>query len=435
MGSLAAAEVIDGAATLLDVERYLGRFVAYPSDHARVAHTLWCAHAHAMDAAESTPRIAFLSPEPGSGKTRALELTETLVPRPVEAINATPAYLFRKVGDPDGLPTILFDEIDTLFGPKAKDNEEIRGILNAGHRRGAMAGRCVVRGKLIETEELPAFCAVALAGLGNLPDTIISRSVVVRMRRRAPGESVEPYRHRVHSPEGNALRVRLAAWAGSVGTQLADARPDMPAGIEDRDADVWEPLLAIADAAGLEWPERARVAAVALVAASKAASPSLGIRLLADLRTVFGERDAMSSAEIIDALTKLDDAPWGDLKGKPIDSRRLSSFLEKYGVAPKTVRIGTHTPRGYTREMLHDPWSRYLPRGNIRCASEDPLLHSSRGKRGDLDADAAESVGLGPAAYASATSATPATDHAADRQRCTRCCGEGCPWCNTGARA
>src|SRR5262249_54120257 len=115
-----------------------------------------------MESWESTPRIAFLSPEPGSGKTRALEVTETMVPRPVEAVNTTPAYLFRKVSDPAGLPTILFDEIDTIFGPRAKEHEEIRGMLNAGHRRGAMAGRCVVRGRHIDTEELPAFCAVAL---------------------------------------------------------------------------------------------------------------------------------------------------------------------------------------------------------------------------------------------------------------------------------
>jgi hypothetical protein len=150
----------------------------------------WIAHAHLMEAWESTPRLAFLSPEPASGKTRALEITELLVPNAVEAINVTPAYLFRKVGADDGKPTILYDEIDTVFGPKAKENEEIRGLLNAGHRRGAVAGRCVVRGKTVETEEISAFCAVALAGLGWLPDTILTRAVIIRMRRRAPGEKV-----------------------------------------------------------------------------------------------------------------------------------------------------------------------------------------------------------------------------------------------------
>src|SRR5215510_5429017 len=167
-----------GAAELDQVYKFLGRFVAYPSEHAHVAHTLWIAHTHLMDAWESTPRLAFLSPEPASGKTRALEISELLVPNAVEAINVTPAYLFRKVGGEEkGLPTILYDEIDTIFGPKAKENEEIRGLLNAGHRRGAITGRCVVRGKRIETEEIPAYCAVALAGIGWLPDTILSRSI------------------------------------------------------------------------------------------------------------------------------------------------------------------------------------------------------------------------------------------------------------------
>jgi hypothetical protein len=166
-----------------------------------------------MDAFESTPRLAFLSPEPGSGKTRALEVTEPLVPRPVEAVNVTPAYLFRKVADEAGRPTILFDEIDTVFGPKAKDNEEIRGLLNAGHRKGAVAGRCVVKGKTVMTEEIPAYCAVAFAGLGGLPDTILSRSATIRMRRRAPDETVEPWRRRIHAPEAEGLRDQLAVWA------------------------------------------------------------------------------------------------------------------------------------------------------------------------------------------------------------------------------
>ena len=193
----------------------------------------------------------------GIGQDPRARNTELLVPRPVEAVNVTPAYLFRKVGGRQDAPTILFDEIDTIFGPKAKrDNEEIRGLLNAGHRKGAVAGRCVVKGKQIHTEEIAAYCAVALAGLGDLPDTIMTRSVVVRMRRRAPGEHVEPYRRRQHSPEGHALRDRLAAWAEASVKALAAARPDMPAGIADRDADVWEPLLAIADAAGGDWPER-----------------------------------------------------------------------------------------------------------------------------------------------------------------------------------
>lgn len=231
-----------GAELLDDIRAFLRRFVVYPSDHELIAHTLWIAHCWFMEAWDSTPRIAFLSPEPGSGKSRALEVTEPLVPRPVHAINCTPAYLFRRVADPVGRPTVLYDECDTLFGPKAKEHEEIRGVINAGHRKGAVAGRCVIRGKIVETEELPAYCAVALAGLDDLPDTIMSRSIVVRMRRRAPTEPVEPWRPRVNGPEAEKLHDRLANWAAAI-NPLESGWPAMPDGVTDRRADVWESLV------------------------------------------------------------------------------------------------------------------------------------------------------------------------------------------------
>jgi len=351
----------DGSHLLDDVHAFLGRFVAYPSRDTQIAHTLWVAHAHMMDAWDSTPRIAFLSPEPGSGKTRALEVTELLVPRAVEAVNTTPAYLFRKVSDPDGLPTILYDEIDTVFGPRtAKDNEDIRGLLNAGHRKGAVAGRCVMHGRVVVTEELPAYCAVALAGLGDLPETLLSRSVIVRMRRRAPDEEVEPFRRRSQEAEGGELYGRLAWFADISMPAVAGAWPSMPAGITDRDADVWEALLSVADAAGGDWPERARVAAVALVAASRVAVPSLGVRLLADMREVFGDAESMSTEALLSALTTMDEAPWADLKGRSLDARGLASRLRQYGVRSTNIRIGEAVVKGYVRADLHDSWARYL---------------------------------------------------------------------------
>jgi hypothetical protein len=408
------AEARQLGADILDrVHAFLGRFVAYPSEHARNAHTLWLAHVHIMDAWDSTPRIAFLSPEPGSGKSRCLEVSELLVPRPVEAVNVTPAYLFRKVADEAGRPTILFDEIDTVFGPKAKDNEEIRGLLNAGHRRGAVAGRCVVRGKIVETEEIPAYCAVALAGLGGLPDTILTRSVVISMRRRAPGEVVEPFRRREHGPEGERLRDSLSAWAASIEASVTGAWPEMPKGITDRDADVWEALLAVADAAGGDWPERARVAAVALVADSKRGSPSLGIKLLGDIRSIFNDqRDPIGDAcsqlpteHLLSELHKLEESPWGDLRGKPLDARGLSQRLRPYDIKPTTIRTAVGTPKGYRRKDMHDAWLRYL--GPNVAATEDREQHSSRGQiEGELNGKAA----VGPPPYESATSATSETE-------------------------
>ena len=339
---------------------FLGRFVAYPSGHAHLAHALWVLHTHLMDVWESTPRIAFLSPEPASGKTRALEATELLVPNPVEAVNVTPAYLFRKVGDDGEASTILFDEIDTVFGPKAKENEEIRGLLNAGHRRGAVAGRCVVRGKVIETEEIPAYSAVALAGIGDLPDTLLTRSVIVEMQRRSPDEKIEPFRRRIHTPQGEAIRSELVDWAEKVKPSVQAVWPEIPDGIEDRDADVWEPLLGVADAVGGDWPEKARVAAVAMVAVSKTSTPSLGIRLLTDLRTVFGEAETMTTEQILNTLVELEESPWGDLHGRPLNPRGLAQRLRQYKVSSTTIRSGEVVAKGYKREDLHSAWLRYL---------------------------------------------------------------------------
>jgi len=360
-----------------------------------------------MGSWESTPRIAFLSPEPASGKTRALEITELLVPRAVEAVNVTAAYLFRKVGDQDNMPTILFDEIDTVFGPKAKENEEIRGLLNAGHRRGAVAGRCVVRGKRVLTEEIAAYCPVAMAGLGDLPDTLLSRSVIVKMRRRSPKELVEPYRRRLHSREGWEIADRIEKWAIKVSVAASEPCKSIPETIVDRDADIWEPLLVLAALAGGDWPDRARRSAVALVAVSKGGTPSLGIRLLTDLRTVFGDRDAMGTEEILGALCDLDEAPWAELAaGKPLNARGLGQRLRKYDVHSGNVRIANVVVKGYKRADLADVWNRYLSPSSNDFPSEG--------------------VGnLGTPSEESATSATNATDEA-DQSLFSICtvCGE-----------
>ena len=368
-----------------DVLAYLRRFVAYPSEHAAVAHALWVIHTHLMDAWDSTPRIAFLSPEPGSGKSRALEACELLVPRPINAVNVTVAYLFRKVGDEEnGRPTILYDEVDTVFN-KAGDNEDIRGLLNAGHRQHSVVGRCVVHGKRIETEETPAYCAVALAGLGDMPDTILTRSVVVRMRRRAPSERIEPYRRRDVQQTADKLRERIASWAASVFDEVQAARPSFPDGVADRDADVWEALLAVADAAGDGWPERARKAAEAMVKASKASTPSLGVRLLGDMRKVFRNADKLHTETILKALHAMDEAPWCDLRGKPIDARGLAARLKPYGVGSKQVRVGGLSSKGYESADLADAWSRYLSQAPVGAETSETTE-----TRGAADSDVSD---------------------------------------------
>lgn len=350
---------MSGADLLDDVERYLARFAAFPTDEARVAVTLWAGHAHAVSAFESSPRLALLSPEPGSGKTRVLELLETMVPGAMHALNASTPAIFRTIES--ARTTLLLDEVDAIFGRRGKDenNEDLRALLNAGHKSGATIPRCV--GPTHEVRRFPVYAAVALAGLGDLPDTLMTRSVVVRMRRRRADERVEPFRHRAHAPGGHALHDRLQAWTDDWLDELRNAWPEMPEGVTDRPADVWEPLLAIADAAGGCWPVRAREACRALVKGSTSREASLGVKLLTDLQHAFASADKLTTSEILGHLHALEESPWSNLRGSPLDARGLAWRLGQYGIKSKNLKqADSSVLKGYTAADLFDAWERYV---------------------------------------------------------------------------
>lgn len=357
----------EGEVILDRIHDFITRFVALPSPEAADAIAAWVVHTWALDCFDTTPRLAALSPEPGSGKTRLQEVLELVVRNPMATFNVSAAVLFRSMTmeDDNGnvlRPTVLLDEADTIFGPRAsKDHEDLRGFINAGYRRGSNTQRAVIRGNSIGIETFPAFAAVCIAGLDDLPDTIMTRSIVIRMRRRSPSETVLPFRRRLYVGEGRDIQERCDAWCAYRYEALSDLDVVLPDGIEDRAADIWEPLILIGDTAGPRWSERIRNAATALVGQAQSTGESLGIRLLADLRSVFGDRAHMSTVDILHALNNMEDAPWGDLRGKPMDARGLSQRLRRYNVGSKTVRLGDTTAKGYDAQDLYDPWSRYLP--------------------------------------------------------------------------
>jgi len=365
------ADRIDGAKLLNRIHAFTCRFICYPSDHASTSHVLWIAHTHLMEAWFSTPRLAVLSPEPGSGKSRVLEITAMLVPNPLLSVDSSAAYILRKVSDQANRPTILYDEIDTIFGPAARGNEDLRGMVNAGYRRGAMVGRCNTERGKVQPVELATYAAVAMGGLGNLPDTIMSRSVIIRMRKRAAGEKAEPFQPRIHELQAEALRGELAEWAASIAGLAEVRQPVMPDCIADRNADVWGPLFTLADLAGGAWPEAARMAATDAVMSAKANErPSLGTQLLADIHACFGEADRITTTDLLDRLLADDEAPWGDLRGRKIDARKLAGMLREYGIRSSTIRMSNgQTPKGYKREAFHDAWKRYLPASPARTTS------------------------------------------------------------------
>lgn len=355
---------IDGAALLDDCLTYLRRFVVPPSEAAGVLMVAWAAHTHLMDAWETTPRLAFLSPEPSCGKTRAMEIVSLLCPLSLETSNATSASLMRAMEDPVGLPTFFIDEIDTVYGKNGKGDENLRGLVNAGHRRGKGFLRCVVgEDGNYQPQRFEVFAAVAMAGIGNLPDTILSRSIDIKMRRRAKHEKVEGFRHRDNGPEGEVLRERLAQWARQVVDAAKALRPDLPDCISDRNADVYEPVIVVGDLAGGAWSDRVRDAAVEFVKGVQAGEGmSLGVQLLRDLRSCFGDEELVATAILLERLVDIETGPWGDLSGKPLDPIRLALLLKDYGIVPGTIRLGIETPKGYKRVDFHDAWERYLPK-------------------------------------------------------------------------
>jgi hypothetical protein len=316
-----------------------------------------------MDLAASTPRLAFESPEPESGKSRNLELMEPVCHRGRMVLQMSPASLYRWVEAIN--PTILLDEVDAVFGPKAsKDHEDLRSLINGGHRPGATVPR--VDKDTMQVVEFPSFAPVALAGLsGALPDTIRSRSIRIPMRRRAPDEAVRAFRERTTRPEGERLGRRIAAWIARHADDVPD-EPELPEGVTDRQADQWEPLVALADAAGGHWPDTTRAACSAIVteARSNADDQSLGIRLLADVQKVFDEADRLTTADLLDKLHGLDEAPWSDLRGRPITARWLAQKLKPYGIKPGDHRFEPGTRKGYLVGDFHDVWLRYGLMGN-----------------------------------------------------------------------
>jgi hypothetical protein len=238
-----------------------------------VAAVLWVAHTHALAAADATPYLSITSAEKRSGKTRLLEVLELLVARPWFTGRTTAAALVRKIARDTA--TLLLDESDAAFGGDRDYSEALRGTLNSGHRRGGCVSLCVGQGAALDVHDLPVFSAKAIAGIGKLPDTVADRAIPIRLKRRAPGEQVERFRRRVIADETAAIRDALEEWTQSV-DMLRALRPDIPDDLDDRAADGWEPLLAIADQAGGEWPERARRSAISPMGAGRS-DDSIGI--------------------------------------------------------------------------------------------------------------------------------------------------------------
>jgi hypothetical protein len=351
---------MSGHQVLDDVVVFLRRFVSLSDAQATVI-MLWVVHTHAIKAAYTTPYLSITSAEKQCGKTRLLEVLSLLVSHPWFTGSTSKAALVRKL-DQDH-PTLLLDESDAAFARDKEYSEALRAVLNCGHSRDVdVVSLCVGHAADMTVKDFHVFGPKAIAGIGKLPDTVADRSIPIRMKRRASKERVERFRRRHLKGRGDEMQKRIAAWITPDLQQLRDANPDLPDVLSDRQLDGCEPLVAIADHAGEDWPEKARNALVEILTGDAAEDGSIGVRLLSDIRDVFNQKavESLSTSELLIALC--DHNPlWSEFHhGKPLGAAGLSRLLKAYDIDHHKLRIGAATPWGYRHSAFEDAWRRYL---------------------------------------------------------------------------
>jgi len=423
---------LDQGGELLDqVEAFVRRFVVFATDIQAVAVALWVMHTWCFEAAETTPYLHVNSPEKQSGKSRLLEVLAQLARGALQAANMTAAALYRSISDP--APAVLFDEVQELFGRGADDDQrQLRACLNSGYRLGGAAMRCVGEGAKQTVAEFPTFCPKVLAGTGSLPDMLADRAIPIRLQRKTRDEPVERFRIRRIRGEAEALRRRLAGWAQVAVPVLRDADPELPDQLDDRAQDCWEPLLALAELAGGDWPKRARAAAVELAGADRQADPSVGTLLLAHCWEAFAgeDTDRLATNRLLELLCARDDGPWAEWWAKhlhddgqaKVAAARLARLLRPFGIAPKVLDFEGRKARGYALSAFGDAFGRYLPsldphpvplprnlpaQASFRDVTETPPVTS---------AQAADQPRYGVTSSSAATGAIPASGSPGDHQ-------------------
>ena len=385
----------DAAQLLEAVKVALERYVVFSGEHQVVAVAAWVLHTYIVEAFDVTPYLHVHSVTKQSGKTRLFEVLVLLVAKPWMTGGVSAAALFRKI---ERLrPTLLLDEVDTLFGDDPEMTSSIRGILNTGYSRSGVFTRCVGQGQNIEEKDFATFCPKAFAGIGDkLPDTVRDRSIPVALRRRSPTERPPGrFRQARATAELAPLAAQLRAWGRAHVETIGAWEHQEIKGLSDRQEDIWQPLLAIAALAGGDWPSQVERAALALHEGAEDGDNTT--LLLAHAREAFDDLgDRLSSLQLLEHLVNRGDAsPWVKWWGEDVErgdarlktaAQSVARKLRPMGIKPEKIRFGDTTRQGYHRDDFEDAWARYLPRsdlpGDLVGTSEHPCSGALFGSNG-----------------------------------------------------
>jgi hypothetical protein len=359
-------EPVDGAALLDELTAGIRDYVVI--DEVR-AHTvaLWVLFAHAFELAEFSPKLHITSPTKRSGKTRLLRVIAYLATRPIALSNISPAALYRVIEK--YRPMLFIDEADTFV----VGNDDLKGLLNGGYDLDtANTIRCG-EDERREPRLYSLWCPQVIAGIGKLADTTSDRSFVIELKRKLKNETVKPLRRSDTEPL-KILARKAARWVKDNLERIAAiTNPSMPPEIDDRFADAWSLSMAIAEAAGGNWPQRAKEAALFLGGARGAEEDNRGVLLLSDLRELFDPApgrdnpdarpsEVLFSSEIVTKLNQREDRPWATRGRDGITANQVARLLKPFGIVTnKTVRRGAQTGKGFRREWFDEAFQRYLP--------------------------------------------------------------------------
>src|SRR5258708_14965126 len=203
-----------------------------------------------------------------------------------------------------------------------------------------------------------------MAAIGRLPDPLADRCILIRMQRKTATEECE----RLRKLETSTLRRQCTRFVGDHSDEIASAQPEIPSTLHDRAADIWEPLLALADLAGGEWPDLARQAAVSLSASAQENNPIGSLLLDIFIQFALAKSDRLFSREMVQGLNRCTERPWSEIrKGKEITNSWLSQQLRPYGIKPRTIWIGQAQAKGYMEEDFTDVFRRYIPKSELEA--------------------------------------------------------------------
>jgi len=342
-----------------------------------VALALWVAHTFVYRRFSITPRLALVSPVRGCGKSTVFSVANELAFKPNKVDNTTPAVLFRLIDREHAC--MLLDEVDNQDLPV---NAAMRAVINSGHRSDGKVTR-VQRGQTIVYS---TFAPLALAAIGKLPCPVLHRSVVLHMERAPSSSNLTRFDPRTIPEQARMCHAVYSATFDWARQCKLDLDPPMPAELRNRAADNWRVLISIADATSPEWGEAARNAAVEL---SGGQDEDLCVRLLKDIRGVFGRRhgsDRISSAALVAELIELPEGLWSEWRGLRDDQtpRKLSPgglalMLAPFKIRPRTIwpRVGTgeKSVKGYLQSQFEQAWASYCDEYGVRPSTSTNIRY------------------------------------------------------------